>query len=93
MELVPGLVGKRFGHWVVLAQLPKRHFRSGRSESVWQCRCACGTEREVLGASLRSGKSTCCGCVQYAELAKRQTKHGLPQGALRRGRTGAGSTC
>lgn len=53
------LTGQTFGKWLVLAvdssiPGPQRH---------WLCRCACGTERAVAGQSLRTGRSTGCGCA------------------------------
>jgi hypothetical protein len=56
------------GRWTVLSLAPKR----GRHR-YWLCRCACGTEREVLGASLSSGQSHSCGCLR----TERPRKHGL----------------
>lgn len=51
------LTGKTFGRWTVL----------GRSNAVspprWQCRCDCGTERTVLGVTLRSGQTKSCRCI------------------------------
>jgi hypothetical protein len=47
------LTGQRFGRWTVLEPLP---------EYKWLCRCDCGTEQPVLSKSLKSGKSTSCGC-------------------------------
>lgn len=41
--------------------------------------CACGTVKEVLAQSLRSGMTTSCGCVQRetaANIGKRNSKHG-----------------
>lgn len=54
------LTGKKFGEWVVLEF-------SGRNKSrnlVWKCRCSCGTERDVVGSSLRRGVSNSCGRCQ-----------------------------
>lgn len=52
------LVGKRFGRWVVLERGENDSSRTAR----WLCRCDCGTERIVLGVTLRSGLSSSCGC-------------------------------
>src|SRR5262249_43512493 len=61
---------RRFGGWGVLA----RHPRRGRYGHIrWLCRCEhCGTERAVLGFTLRQGRSTNCGC----ERKKFVTTHG-----------------
>lgn len=52
------LTGHRFGRWTVL-----RYDGGAR----WLCRCACGTERSVLGQKLRDGTSKSCRCSQRAE--------------------------
>ena len=63
------LTGKRFGRWTVL----ERAESDGNRSSRWSCRCACGTERVVLGASLRSGISRSCGCLQKEKVSKAKT--------------------
>lgn len=64
-------VGDVFGRWVVTA-LP--------SIGYAQCRCACGTVREVRRDSLYGGGSKSCGCLQRekaSETMKRAaTVHG-----------------
>ena len=51
------LTGQKFGEWTVL------EYVGGNGSSVlWKCRCSCGTEKNVTAYSLRSGKSTSCGC-------------------------------
>lgn len=51
------MIGKIFGKWLVLEE-------SGRLNSSRQkyyiCKCECGTLKEVVGASLRVGKSNAC---------------------------------
>ena len=47
------LVGRSFGRLLVLEQ---------RAKGKWFCRCACGTEKEVRGNHLRSGRTISCGC-------------------------------
>lgn len=56
------LTGNRYGNWTVLGIANKNN-----GKKAWLCRCDCGKEREVLGTSLNSGKSTSCGCsrLQY----------------------------
>jgi hypothetical protein len=51
------LSGQRFGHWIVLYEHDRRWLRR-----AWMCACACGTERVVMQAQLRAGKSKSCGC-------------------------------
>lgn len=56
------LTGKQFGRWTVVmfAGTPKI---GGHPQSVWLCRCTCGTERLVGGDGLRKGTSKSCNCA------------------------------
>ena len=54
------LTGKHFGRWTVVERSNGTFGQNIR----WLCRCDCGTERNVVGGDLRSGKSICCGCVK-----------------------------
>ena len=53
--------GQRFGHWQILALHPQR---SRYGAALWLRRCDCGTERPVLGAELRRGRTLSCGCAR-----------------------------
>lgn len=55
------LTGKKFGKWVVLKR---------GDGNKWLCRCECGTEREVVGATLKNGTSTSCGCAERVQKPK-----------------------
>jgi hypothetical protein len=66
------LTGKTFGLWSVVSYAGKR-----KNNLLWNCRCMCGVEKVVQGTNITSGKSAGCGCVQYAKLTERNTKHGL----------------
>lgn len=52
------MVGKRFGKWLVLERV--ENSKSGQVR--WKCLCDCGKVVNVQGDTLRSGRSTCCGC-------------------------------
>lgn len=71
------LTGKQFGHWRVLGFSRYSTCPSNQRMTYWTCRCACGIERDVQGRSLRSGKSTNCGCYAREATRKRRT---LPDG-------------
>lgn len=68
------MVGLEFGRWAVLA-------KAGNTKggaALWLCRCRCGTERSVLGADLRNGKSVSCGCEgSRASIGERVKTHGM----------------
>lgn len=55
--------GQRFGRWTVL-HFSERRGKTNAFRLYWLCRCDCGTERTVLSGSLKSGKSTNCGCLK-----------------------------
>jgi len=68
-------VGAIFGRWTVLG----RGANIGGRRSGWLCRCSCGTERLVMGQSLRNGGSLSCGCLQkeiVANMCRSRTVHG-----------------
>lgn len=67
------LAGQRFGMLLVLHTVGKNRF----GNTIWQCRCDCGTEVAVLAGNLRKGNSTSCGCARRVTCAKRLTTHGL----------------
>lgn len=52
------LTNQVFGKWTVLYKTEKRSANGG---IYWHCKCECGREKDVLGQSLRKGRSTSCG--------------------------------
>lgn len=72
--------GQRFGEWLVIEQ-------AGNTKgggALWRSRCSCGVERPVLGADLRGGKSTNCGCAKVARIAALNVSHGESGSRLHR---------
>jgi hypothetical protein len=57
------------GSWTLLKPDNTRSYH-------WQCRCICGTIKTVRDSSLKSGKSSSCGCVKTQVLLNRKT-HGM----------------
>ena len=54
------LTGMKFGRLTVL----QRSVRKSKSRNLyWICLCSCGTVREILGDSIKSGKTLSCGCL------------------------------
>lgn len=51
------LTGKRFGHLTVVCPAELR----GKIR-FWKCRCDCGVEKSISGASIRNKTSKSCGC-------------------------------
>jgi hypothetical protein len=61
IEIVPGMV---FGRLTTIEIAPK----GKRGVERWHVKCACGTEKNIIGRNLRSGKAKSCGC-RRAETA------------------------
>jgi hypothetical protein len=53
-------IGEKFAQLTVIAELPKGAHYSRR----YLVRCECGTEKSVMGGSLRSGNTVSCGCYK-----------------------------
>lgn len=54
------LDGRVYGNWTVLSSDTPDGDK--RARETFLCRCACGVERRVSGYTLKSGRSTSCGC-------------------------------
>lgn len=57
MKLVD-IRGKIFGRLTVLEQAPRSY------QTMWRCKCSCGTETIVASQYLRNGHTTSCGCYR-----------------------------
>lgn len=64
-------MNKFYGSWRVLStkviEIDNRKYLN--------CRCECGTERNVIIKNLKSGQSKSCGCVGRKKVIDRNTKH------------------
>jgi hypothetical protein len=67
------MTGIHIGRWTVLSKAPNR---PRIANTFWLCRCDCGTEREVIGTTLRNGVSVSCGCYRSEVSARRMERHG-----------------
>lgn len=65
------LTGKVFSRLTIISYAGK----AGK-ESLWNCRCSCGTEKVIRYNSLMSGSTTSCGC--YRREAARSKGHQGP---------------
>ena len=63
------ITGKTFGKWTVLYKTDKRNTGG---VIYWHCKCKCGKEKDVLGTSLRSGRSLSCGL--HSNISKGNVK-------------------
>lgn len=64
MATIMDLTNSKFGKWTVINRAENN--KDGAAQ--WLCKCECGTERIVLGKTLRAGKSTSCGCTRGRKL-------------------------
>lgn len=62
---VKDLTGQRFGRLTVLRQ----EGRNKHGHLKWICRCECGTEKAIIGASLVKGVIVSCGCYHREQLS------------------------
>lgn len=65
------LTGHKFDRWTV----ESFSRRSGKT-AMWNCRCECGTQREVSGNNLNRGYSRSCGCWHREIAHNVNYKHG-----------------
>lgn len=66
------ICGQRFGRLTVIA----RNGSDKNGNASWFCRCDCGTEKSILGQSLRCGAVVSCGCYGKEVNSLRLFKHG-----------------
>lgn len=50
------VIGEKFGDWEVISEKVEKYKRWYK----FHVRCKCGTEKFILGNTLRRGRSTCC---------------------------------
>ena len=67
------LRGQKFGKLTVL----RENGRDKHNNVLWLCRCECGNEVTVRCSSLRSEKTTSCGCYQRERTVESHTTHGM----------------
>src|SRR6516162_7014385 len=58
MPALRDLTGQHFGSWTVLERSPRAHSK----ETLWLCRCVCGTERTLQRRHLVGGNTRSCRC-------------------------------
>lgn len=65
------MAGLIFGNWSVI----KLSYVKNGHKTYWQCKCLCGTIKDVRGTDLTNGHSSSCGCIQDKRLNR--LKHGM----------------
>lgn len=59
------LTGQTFGRLTVI----RKNGRSKQNVIKWECKCDCGKTITILGGSLKSGRTTSCGCIRRIDIA------------------------
>lgn len=73
--------GSRIGRWTAIRPAGVHRFPSGKTQSIWLCRCDCGSEMAIKIGSLTNGNSRSCGCLY---LETRNTTHGMSRTSTHR---------
>ena len=66
MRKLIDLTGHRYGKWTVISRAPRR-----KGSSFWNCRCDCGTEKQVRLGNLRYPVGHSRGCSECATYGPR----------------------
>lgn len=85
MSKLIDLTGQRFGRLVVIEQAEDYVTPKGIKRRKWLCQCDCGKTCVVLGSSLKSGRTSSCGCLRrekIEEINKANQTHGKSQTRL-----------
>ena len=69
---VKNKLGHKWGRWEVIAFAG---YNKGR-QSLWRCRCLCGTERIFSSGYITAVHRESCGCYNHELTAKRNKTHG-----------------
>lgn len=68
--------GGRYGRLSVIEFSHSKKHKSGSVSAYWLCMCDCGETTKVRGGTLRSGKTTSCGCYQKELIGNARRTHG-----------------
>ena len=71
MGRIKDIIGHRFGKLVVV-----RYSHRKTNARLYLCKCDCGNEKAIAGASLRKKVTQSCGCIRSEYIAKKNYKHG-----------------
>ena len=66
------LTGHKYGRVTVVS-----YFGHKNGKTAWNCLCECGNTFVTNGNSLRTGRTSSCGCYKNERRAKANIKHGL----------------
>lgn len=67
------ITGQRYGRLTVIS---RSHRNPASRSTYWNCLCDCGNTAKVRSASLKSGKTKSCGCLQKEVAVSGKKTHG-----------------
>ena len=72
----PAPINQRFSRLVVIEETERRRKPSGATIRFMQCKCDCGTVKEIALEKLRNGETGSCGCLHIDRTIAASTTHG-----------------
>ena len=60
------LTGNRYGYLTVIERDSDYVSPSGNTNTVWKCKCDCGTTKSIMASSLVGGLTLSCGCMRFS---------------------------
>lgn len=72
------LTGQKFGRLTVIERAEDKITKRGTPLIMYKCKCDCGNECTVLGANLKHGKTSSCGCYAREVSSKTFKYSGTP---------------
>ena len=63
--------GEQFHYWTAISEGSSKNY-GGKKRKFWNCRCKCGTEREVSKEALTNGNSKSCGCFHIEKISEKK---------------------
>lgn len=75
------IVGRRFGRLDVLQYLHREPYK-GRYHYVYECRCDCGTVRELFRSNIITGHTRSCGCRKATRPTGPNSPHWTGHGKI-----------
>ena len=70
------LSGRRYGSLIVIKQAEDGTV-AGKNVPKWLCKCDCGNFKEILGDSLKRGKTISCGCKKGNKHYKSKNEYDI----------------
>lgn len=72
-------IGKRFGHLTVERVYKKRFSATGKTQSMFLCKCDCGRTKEEIASLVANGYMVSCGCNLKVKEKRNPQKDSRPE--------------